>query len=114
MRRLNISLLLWFRDGVAAALGVAVGQVHIHRLNVRLVFTLFVTCNDDCNRSGLLQEEKNGIQLFVSSDRLGISEPRPAEEVIQALNVGVLHQRLGHLGITEISTEVCVHGWMEG
>lgn len=69
---------------------------------------------DDCNHSCLLQEEKNGIQLFVSSDRLGISEPRPAEEVIQALNVGVLHQHLGHLGITEISTEVCVHGWMGG
>ena len=44
----------------------------------------------------------------MSSDRLGISEPRPAEEVIQSLNVKVLHRHLGHFGITEVSTEVCV------
>lgn len=54
------------------------------------------------------QEKKNGIELFVSSDRLGISEPRPAEEVIQSLNIGVLHRHLGHFGITEVSTEVCL------
>ncbi|TWW64412.1 Receptor-type tyrosine-protein phosphatase R [Takifugu flavidus] len=83
VRRLNVSLLLWFREGVAAALGVAAGQVHIHRLN----------------------EEKNGIELFVSSAGPGLSELRPAEEVIQALNIRVLHQHLGHWGITEISTE---------
>ncbi|CAK6973865.1 LOW QUALITY PROTEIN: receptor-type tyrosine-protein phosphatase R [Scomber scombrus] len=83
VRRLNISLLRWFREGVAAALGVSVGHVHINRLN----------------------EKKNGIELFVSSDRLGISEPRPAEEVIQSLNVRVLHRHLGHFGITEVSTE---------
>lgn len=58
--------------------------------------------------SSVPQEEKNGIELFVSSDGPGLSEPRPAEEVIQALNVRVLHRHLGHLGITEISTEVCV------
>ncbi|XP_053271363.1 receptor-type tyrosine-protein phosphatase R [Pleuronectes platessa] len=83
VRRLNVSLLRWFREGVAAALGVPAGLVHINRLN----------------------EEKNGIELFVSSDRLGISEPRPAEEVIQSLNVRVLHRHLGHFGITEVSTE---------
>uniref|UniRef100_A0AAX7SP33 protein-tyrosine-phosphatase n=1 Tax=Astatotilapia calliptera TaxID=8154 RepID=A0AAX7SP33_ASTCA len=83
VRRLNVSLLRWFREGVAAALGVPVGHVHINQLN----------------------EKKNGIELFVSSDRLGISEPRPAEEVIQSLNVRVLHRHLGHFGITEVSTE---------
>ncbi|XP_034382504.1 receptor-type tyrosine-protein phosphatase R isoform X2 [Cyclopterus lumpus] len=83
VRRLNVSLLRWFREGVAAALGVPTGHVHINRLN----------------------EKKNGIELFVSSDRPGISEPRPAEEVIQSLNVRVLHRHLGHFGITEVSTE---------
>lgn len=83
VRRLNVSLLRWFREGVAAALGVPAARVHINRLN----------------------EEKNGIELFVSSDRLGDSEPRPAEEVIQSLNVRVLHRHLGHFGITEVSTE---------
>ncbi|XP_070710307.1 receptor-type tyrosine-protein phosphatase R [Pempheris klunzingeri] len=83
VRRLNVSLLRWFREGVAAALGVPARHVHINRLN----------------------EQKNGIELFVSSDRLGISEPRPAEEVIQSLNVRVLHRHLGHFGITEVSTE---------
>ncbi|XP_045894833.1 receptor-type tyrosine-protein phosphatase R [Micropterus dolomieu] len=83
VRRLNASLLRWFREGVAAALGVPTGHVHINRLN----------------------EEKNGIELFVSSDGLGISEPRPAEEVIQSLNVRVLHRHLGHFGITEVATE---------
>lgn len=43
----------------------------------------------------------------MSSDRLGISEPRPAEEVIQSLKVRVLHRHLGLFGITEVSTEVC-------
>ncbi|XP_056280583.1 receptor-type tyrosine-protein phosphatase R isoform X2 [Pseudoliparis swirei] len=83
VRRLNVSLLRWFREGVAAALGVPTGHVHINRLN----------------------EKKNGIELFVSSDRPGVSEPRPAEEVIQSLNVRVLHRHLGHFGITEVSTE---------
>ncbi|KAK5849429.1 hypothetical protein PBY51_009073 [Eleginops maclovinus] len=83
VRRLNKSLLRWFREGVAAALGVTAEHVHIHRLN----------------------EKKNGIELFVSSDRPGVSEPLPAEEVIQSLNVRVLHRHLGHFGITEVSTE---------
>lgn len=83
VRRLNLSLLHWFREGVAAALGVPVTDVHINRLN----------------------EEKNGVELFVSTDRLGILEARPAEEVIQSLNTRVLHRHLGHFGITEVSTE---------
>ncbi|XP_068995467.1 receptor-type tyrosine-protein phosphatase R [Embiotoca jacksoni] len=83
VRRLNVSLLRWFREGVAAALGVPAARVHINQLN----------------------EKKNGIELFVSSDRLGVSEPRPADEVIQSLNVRVLHRHLGHFGITEVSTE---------
>ncbi|KAL3048654.1 hypothetical protein OYC64_007247 [Pagothenia borchgrevinki] len=83
VRRLNKGLLRWFREGVAAALGVPAGHVHIHRLN----------------------EKKNGIELFVSSDRPGVSEPLPAEEVIQSLNIRVLHRHLGHFGITEVSTE---------
>ncbi|KAM4569426.1 receptor-type tyrosine-protein phosphatase R [Odontesthes bonariensis] len=83
VKRLNASLLRWFREGLAAALGVPVRHVHINQLN----------------------EEKNGIELFVSSDRLGISEPRAAEEVIQSLNVRVLHRHLGHFGITEVSAE---------
>ncbi|KAK2882797.1 receptor-type tyrosine-protein phosphatase R [Channa argus] len=83
VRRLNSSLLRWFREGVAAALGIPAGHVHINQLN----------------------EKKNGIELFVSSDRLGVSEPRFAEEVIQSLNVRVLHRHLGHFGITEVSTE---------
>ncbi|KAK0130586.1 hypothetical protein N1851_035172 [Merluccius polli] len=32
--------------------------------------------------------------------------PRPAEEVIQSLNVKVLHRHLGYFGITEVSSEV--------
>lgn len=109
VRRLNISLLLWFREGVAAALGVPAGQVHISRLNVRLLPShIGYFCSSLNHLSYFSQEEKNAIELFVSSDRPGRSEPRPAEEVIQALNVGVLHRHLGHLGITEISTEVCV------
>lgn len=56
----------------------------------------------------LLQEKKNGIELFVSSDRRGILKPRSAEDVIQSLNVRILHRHLGHFGITEVSTEVCV------
>uniref|UniRef100_A0A665TBR3 protein-tyrosine-phosphatase n=1 Tax=Echeneis naucrates TaxID=173247 RepID=A0A665TBR3_ECHNA len=83
VRRLDVSLLRWFREGVAAALSVPAGRVHINRLN----------------------EKTNGIELFVSSDRLGMSEPLPAEEVIQSLNVRVLHRHLGHFGITEVSTE---------
>lgn len=45
VRRLNASLLRWFREGVAAALGVPAGHVHINRLNVRhhSTISLYVT-----------------------------------------------------------------------
>lgn len=90
-------------------MGVPAGQVHISRLNVRLLPPRdgYVSSILD-HHSSFSQEEKNAVELFVSSDRPGGSEPRPAEEVIQALNIRVLHRHLGHLGITEISTEVCV------
>lgn len=93
VRRLNATLLRWFREGVAAALGVPAGHVHINRLN----------------------EKKNGVELFVSSDRKGTLKPRPADEVIHSLDIGVLHRHLGHFGITEVSSEKNVlqldHGW---
>lgn len=112
VRKLNVSLLRWFREGVAAALGVPAGHVHINRLNVRLTpFTYHcpaIHSGVDVTDGWFLQEKKNGIELFVSSDRLGVSEPRPAEEVIRSLNVRLLHRHLGHFGITEVSTEVRV------
>ncbi|KAM4615582.1 receptor-type tyrosine-protein phosphatase R [Polymixia lowei] len=83
VKRLNVSLLRWFREGVAAALGIPPRHVHINRLD----------------------EKKNGIELYVASDRPGNLEPRPAEEVIQSLNVKILHRNLGHFGITEVSSE---------
>ncbi|KAG7278578.1 hypothetical protein CRUP_013320 [Coryphaenoides rupestris] len=51
-------------------------------------------------------EQKNGIELYVASDRPGNTMPRPAEEVIQSLNVKILHRYLGYFGITEVSSEV--------
>ncbi|XP_045578379.1 LOW QUALITY PROTEIN: receptor-type tyrosine-protein phosphatase R [Salmo salar] len=83
VRRLNVSLLKRFREGVAAALDISPRHLHINRLN----------------------ERKNGIELYVSSDRPGATEPLPAEEVIQSLNINILHRSLGHFGITEVSSE---------
>ncbi|XP_036812483.1 receptor-type tyrosine-protein phosphatase R isoform X1 [Oncorhynchus mykiss] len=83
VRRLTMSLLKRFREGVAAALDISPRDVHINRLN----------------------ERKNGIELYVSSDRPGATEPLPAEEVIQSLNINTLHRSLGHFGITEVSSE---------
>ncbi|XP_055761821.1 receptor-type tyrosine-protein phosphatase R-like isoform X1 [Salvelinus fontinalis] len=83
VRRLNVSLLKRFREGVAAALDISPRHVHINRIN----------------------ERKNGIELYVSSDRPGATEPLPAEEVIQSLNINILHRSLGHFGITEVSSE---------
>ncbi|XP_015237070.1 PREDICTED: receptor-type tyrosine-protein phosphatase R [Cyprinodon variegatus] len=84
VRRLNISHLLWFRDGVAAALGVSPQHVHINKLNAR-----------------------NGIELFVSSERRDIFELRPAKEVVQSLNRSVLHHHLADFGIIEVKPECC-------
>ncbi|XP_036375880.1 LOW QUALITY PROTEIN: receptor-type tyrosine-protein phosphatase R-like [Megalops cyprinoides] len=83
VRKLNMTLLRAFREGVAAALDVPPRQVHINRLN----------------------ERKNGIELYVSSDRPGASEPLPSEEVMRSLNVNVLHRSLSQFGVTEITPE---------
>ncbi|XP_005812313.3 receptor-type tyrosine-protein phosphatase R [Xiphophorus maculatus] len=84
VRRLNISHLLWFRDGVAASLGIAPQHVHINKLNAR-----------------------NGIELFVSSERRDIFELRPAKEIVQSLNRSVLHHHLADFGITAVKPECC-------
>ncbi|XP_062860427.1 receptor-type tyrosine-protein phosphatase R [Trichomycterus rosablanca] len=83
VRQLNEGLLRSFREGVAAALDISPHQVHINRLN----------------------EQKNGIELYVSLDKMGISEPVPSEEVIRSLNIHTLHKNLRFFGITEISSE---------
>lgn len=56
------------------------------------------------------QEQKNGIELYVSSDRAGVSEPVSSEEVIRSLNINTLHSSLGPFGITEVSSEVRLLG----
>uniref|UniRef100_W5NHA0 protein-tyrosine-phosphatase n=1 Tax=Lepisosteus oculatus TaxID=7918 RepID=W5NHA0_LEPOC len=83
IRRLNVTLLRAFRDGVAAALDISPQQVHINRLN----------------------EKKNCIELYVSSEKLGEAEPVPSEEVIRSLNVNILHKSLSQFGITEVTPE---------
>ncbi|KAI4878057.1 hypothetical protein NFI96_011664 [Prochilodus magdalenae] len=93
VRRLNVTLLRSFREGVAAALDISPRHVHINRLN----------------------EQKNGIELYVSSDRMGTSEPVSSEEVIRSLNINTLHHSLRPFGITEVSSEKNVlqghHEW---
>lgn len=113
VRRLNATHLRCFREGVAAALGVSAGNVHINRLNVRpRLRPLHLPVPDLCYWSTLSsatvpwQDKKNGVELFVSSDSKGTLKPRPADEVIHALDVGVLHRHLGHFGITEVSSAV--------
>uniref|UniRef100_A0A8B9HCQ1 protein-tyrosine-phosphatase n=2 Tax=Astyanax mexicanus TaxID=7994 RepID=A0A8B9HCQ1_ASTMX len=83
VRRLNVTLLQLFREGVATALDISPSQVHINRLN----------------------EQKNGIELYVSFDRMGTSEPVSSEEVIRSLNINSLHHSLRRFGITEVSSE---------
>ncbi|KAL0967235.1 hypothetical protein UPYG_G00249560 [Umbra pygmaea] len=83
VNRLNTSLLRLFRERVAAALDISPSHVHINRLNGR----------------------KNGIELYVSSDRSGAMEPLPAEEVIQSLNIKNLHRNLRRFGVIEVTTE---------
>ncbi|XP_077565713.1 tyrosine-protein phosphatase non-receptor type 5 isoform X2 [Stigmatopora nigra] len=83
VRRLNAALLRWFRGGVAAALGVPVGLIHINGLD----------------------EEKNGVEIFVSSRRADASEPRPALDVLRSLNVGLLRRHLAHFGVTQVSVQ---------
>ncbi|KAL2102850.1 hypothetical protein ACEWY4_002018 [Coilia grayii] len=83
VRQLNVTLLRSFREGVAAALDISPRHVHINRLN----------------------ERKNGIELYVSSDGVGASEPVSSEEVIRSLNINILHRNLEPFGITQVSSE---------
>ncbi|KAM9467740.1 receptor-type tyrosine-protein phosphatase R isoform 2-T2 [Clarias gariepinus] len=91
VRQLNISLLRTFREGVAAALDISPRQVHINRLN----------------------EQQNGIELYVSSDRTGASEPVSSDEVIRSLDINTLHSSLGPFGITRVSAENVLQGQHE-
>uniref|UniRef100_A0A4W4H5D0 protein-tyrosine-phosphatase n=1 Tax=Electrophorus electricus TaxID=8005 RepID=A0A4W4H5D0_ELEEL len=91
--QLNITLLQSFRAGVAAALAISPRRVHINRLN----------------------EQTNGIELYVSSEQIGASEPVSSEEVIRSLNINTLHHSLEPFGITQVSSEKNVlHGQHEG
>ncbi|XP_026863305.2 receptor-type tyrosine-protein phosphatase R isoform X2 [Electrophorus electricus] len=90
--QLNITLLQSFRAGVAAALAISPRRVHINRLN----------------------EQTNGIELYVSSEQIGASEPVSSEEVIRSLNINTLHHSLEPFGITQVSSENVLHGQHEG
>uniref|UniRef100_A0A3B3QM09 protein-tyrosine-phosphatase n=1 Tax=Paramormyrops kingsleyae TaxID=1676925 RepID=A0A3B3QM09_9TELE len=83
VRKLNMSLLRSFREGMAAALDVLPQRVHINGLD----------------------ERKNGIELYVSSDGPGLGEPLPSREVIRSLNINVLHRSLGPFGVTGVTSE---------
>uniref|UniRef100_A0A4W3K7M5 protein-tyrosine-phosphatase n=1 Tax=Callorhinchus milii TaxID=7868 RepID=A0A4W3K7M5_CALMI len=91
VRKVNITLLRIFREGIAAALGLLPQQVHINHLN----------------------EKKNCIEFYVSSmnDKTGMLHPVPSEEVMQSLNVNILHQSLSQFSITQVTPEKNVlHG----
>ncbi|XP_067906523.1 receptor-type tyrosine-protein phosphatase R-like [Heterodontus francisci] len=91
VRKLNVTLLRIFREGIAAALGLLPQQVHINHLNGK----------------------KNCIEFYISSmnDKSGMLDPMPSEEVMQSLNVNMLHQSLSEFGITQVTPEKKVmHG----
>ncbi|KAG7456125.1 hypothetical protein MATL_G00248510 [Megalops atlanticus] len=83
IRKLNVTSLRTFREGVAAALDVRPRQVHINRLN----------------------ERKNGIELFVSSEGLRAAGPLLSEEVMNSLNINVLHRGLEQFGVVDVTPE---------
>ncbi|XP_066579784.1 receptor-type tyrosine-protein phosphatase R isoform X2 [Amia ocellicauda] len=83
IRKLNMTLLHAFREGVASALDISPRQVHINRLN----------------------EKKNCIELYVSSEKADMVDPVTSEEVIQSLNINILHKSLSQFGITEVTPE---------
>ncbi|KAM4677202.1 receptor-type tyrosine-protein phosphatase R isoform 2-T2 [Discoglossus pictus] len=85
VNKLNTTLLRKFRQGVAAALGLLPQQVHINRLNGK----------------------KNCVELFISplNKKIGVPDALPSAEVLRSLNLHILHQRLSHFGITEVSAE---------
>ncbi|XP_067855537.1 receptor-type tyrosine-protein phosphatase R-like [Heptranchias perlo] len=91
VKKLNITLLRIFREGIAAALGLLPQQVHINHLN----------------------EKKNCIEFYISSmnDKTGMLDPIPSEEVMQSLNENMLHQSLSEFGITQVTPEKnALHG----
>ncbi|KAK1790290.1 hypothetical protein P4O66_014191 [Electrophorus voltai] len=57
-------------------------------------------------QQNLKHEQTNGIELYVSSERIGASEPVSSEEVIRSLNINTLHHSLEPFGITQVSSEV--------
>ncbi|XP_078424036.1 receptor-type tyrosine-protein phosphatase R [Cetorhinus maximus] len=85
VKKLNITLLRIFREGIAAALGLLPQQVHINHLNGK----------------------KNCIEFYISSmnNKNGMLDPIPSNEVMQSLNVNMLHQSLSEFGITQVTTE---------
>lgn len=84
VKRLNVTSLRSFQEGVAAALDVSPRHVHINRLD----------------------ERENGVELYVSSDAdVEDSEPVSSEEVIRSLNVNILHRNLLPFGVTRVSSE---------
>lgn len=85
VNKMNTTTIQMFRQGVAAALGLSTEQVHINRLNGR----------------------KNCVELFVSPLKrsIGVPDTLPSEEVLRSLKISVLHQKLSHFGIIEVSPE---------
>ncbi|XP_029453042.1 receptor-type tyrosine-protein phosphatase R [Rhinatrema bivittatum] len=85
VNKLNATLLRIFRQGVAAALGFAPQQIHINHLNGK----------------------KNCVELYVSpvNGKPDAADALSSEEVLNALNINILHQRLSQFGITDISPE---------
>ncbi|XP_069760172.1 receptor-type tyrosine-protein phosphatase R-like isoform X2 [Narcine bancroftii] len=91
VKKMNVTLLRIFRDGIAAALGLLPQQVHINHLN----------------------EKKNCIEFYISpiNRKSGILYPIPLEEVMQSLNVNMMHQSLSEFGITQVTPEKnALHG----
>ncbi|XP_032894062.1 receptor-type tyrosine-protein phosphatase R [Amblyraja radiata] len=85
VKRMNVTLLRIFREGIAAALGLLPQQVHINHLD----------------------EKKNCIEFYISPIKRerGLLHPIPSEEVIQSLNVNMMHQSLSEFGITQVIPE---------
>ncbi|XP_072915767.1 receptor-type tyrosine-protein phosphatase R isoform X1 [Hemitrygon akajei] len=91
VKKMNVTLLRIFREGIAAALGLLPQQVHINHLNVK----------------------KNCIEFYISpmNRKSGTLDPIPSEEVIQLLNVNMMHQSLSKFGITQVTPEKnALHG----
>ncbi|XP_078273461.1 receptor-type tyrosine-protein phosphatase R-like [Rhinoraja longicauda] len=91
VKKINVTLLRIFREGIAAALGLLPQQVHINHLD----------------------EKKNCIEFYIApiNRERGLLHPIPSEEVIQSLNVNMMHQSLAAFGITQVIPEKnALHG----